>query len=171
MNNLTREIMTSGLIRPSWTMNKWRGSSWVTHEIRRMESEEQLRFSVWEDNATSRVSVGGPGVTTSWQEECKRCTNMDRSRERDNIVLLRPLILLSDKRSYNWSLNFNKTPQKKMKGQESSQTKFIWSVAILQLVMVGIYWLLFRYDENAHPFKYHHKEEEWIHFSCNFQIS
>ena len=46
-----------------------------------------------------------------------------------------------------------------MNGQESSQTKFIWSVAILQLVMVGIYWLLLRYDENAHPFNHHHKEE------------
>ena len=57
-----------------------------------------------------------------------------------------------------------------MKGQESSQTKFIWSVAILQLVMVGIYWLLLRYDENAHPFNHHHKEECLYKSSCDFQI-
>ena len=42
-----------------------------------------------------------------------------------------------------------------MKGQESSQSKFLWSVAIIQLVIVGVYWLLFKYDDHAHPFKHH----------------
>ena len=42
-----------------------------------------------------------------------------------------------------------------MKGQETSQAKFLWSVGILQLVIVGIYWLLFKYDDHAHPFKHH----------------
>ena len=39
-----------------------------------------------------------------------------------------------------------------MKGQESSQTKFIWTVAILQCVILAFYWLLFRYNDQAAPF-------------------
>ena len=42
-----------------------------------------------------------------------------------------------------------------MKSQETSQAKFLWSVGILQLFIVGIYWLLFKYDDHAHPFKHH----------------
>ena len=59
-----------------------------------------------------------------------------------------------------------------MRAQESSQTKFLWSVAIIQLVIVGVYWLLFKYDDQAHPFKHHEKVKIWkINEKCIFSKS
>ena len=40
-----------------------------------------------------------------------------------------------------------------MKPQESSQTKFLWTVALLELVMLALYTLLVRYDDSADPTK------------------
>ena len=40
-----------------------------------------------------------------------------------------------------------------MKHQESSQTKFLWTVALLELVMMALYTLLVRYDDSADPTK------------------
>lgn len=38
-----------------------------------------------------------------------------------------------------------------MKGEDSSQTKFLWSTGGLQVFLVCLYWLLVRYDSPAQP--------------------
>ena len=38
-----------------------------------------------------------------------------------------------------------------LKNQESSQTKFLWTVAMLQIIIMAIFFLLVRYDESASP--------------------
>ena len=51
-------------------------------------------------------------------------------------------------------------------GAERAQTKFLWTVGLLQLVVVGIYGLMFRYNEEAHPFKHNHQVNTFGRY-CN----
>ena len=54
-----------------------------------------------------------------------------------------------------------------MKGQGSSQGKFLWSAGLIQIVMIGVYWLLVRYNDHAHPFKHHHDQQHEEHIPFN----
>ena len=45
-----------------------------------------------------------------------------------------------------------------LKNQESSQTKFLWTVAMLQIIITAVFFLLVRYDDSASPIPHHHKE-------------
>ena len=47
-----------------------------------------------------------------------------------------------------------------MKSSDSSQTKFLWSSAVLQVFLVALYWLLVRYDTEAHPHSGHGEHQE-----------
>ena len=51
-------------------------------------------------------------------------------------------------------------------GAERAQIKFLWTVGLLQLVVVGIYGLMFRYNEEAHPFKHNHQVNTFGRY-CN----
>lgn len=148
----------------SCSLNNWRESIDLNmlQDYEEGFYRDQFKFSVWKSKSMTFLGSWDP----KWQQPDRRNARDAQiwtgEEERPYCTLEGPSIPSvwePTVAKYNWSLNFNKTPQKKMNGQESSQTKFIWSVAILQLVMVGIYWLLLRYDENAHPFNHHHKEE------------
>ena len=42
-----------------------------------------------------------------------------------------------------------------MNPSDSSQTKFLWTSAGLQLSLIAVYWLVVRYDSDAHPHSGH----------------
>ena len=57
-------------------------------------------------------------------------------------------------------------PRATMKSQESSQTKFLWTVAMMELVLLAIYLLLVRYDDSADPLKALKTREARDHLRC-----
>ena len=58
-----------------------------------------------------------------------------------------------------------------MNVSDSSQTKFLWSTAALQLFLVAVFWLVVRYDTEAHPHSGHGQEDQHGHqFSATYTL-